>query len=651
MKKKRSSNTGIINGFLNFLSDKILVLLKSGFLGKLFSSSDALEAKAARGIIVGPIDYAASGEVSPYKRKNIKFMDESIFVNLLRRSGKYLESCELNWYGLYFFIFALYSLLIHIIKMFILSSGDISWSFISIEYVMVSLFIIISSTILLRCNEPLKMMIMKSRLLRPMLEGFAGVSENDFSDVQSVNGETGYFLAITLGILSGGMTYFTSPLNILLVLFMLFAVITVIKIPELGVLLTIFVSPFLELFEHPTVILVSLVLVDFIAYMLKVLVGKRLFRFRLTDALVCLFGLLFAMGGVVTSGGISSFRSAMTYAVLMLCYFMVVNLFDSRDWLGRCVIAIAVPSVLISLYGLFGYALSGMPSKWIDTSMFHGISNRAVSIFENPNVLATYLILTAPFIWICVFNKKISAKLRFCASVGAISSAVCIVLTWSRGAWMGIIAALLVFSLINYKYSLKYILIAVLTSPIWGRIIPKNVTSRFMSIGNLADSSTYYRLYTWKGSLKMIADYWITGIGVGESAFTQIYPLYSYIGIETTVHSHNLFLQIAIELGVVALIVYLFTIFLVFQKGFWCLNNSSDKWVKLFASASISGLTAALVHGMVDHIWYNYRVFFMFWIVTALVCVSVEVCRKENLKNDEHIFTMRERAVSLDIIF
>ena len=123
-RKKNTSDNGVINGFLNFLSDKIMLLLKGGFIGKIFLSSEELEKKAAEGVIVGPIDYAVSGEVSSYKRKNIKFADQSIFINLLRRVKAYLLSRELNWYGLYFFIFALYSLLIHFVKGFVLGEGS-----------------------------------------------------------------------------------------------------------------------------------------------------------------------------------------------------------------------------------------------------------------------------------------------------------------------------------------------------------------------------------------------------------------------------------------------------------------------------------------------------------------------------------------------
>ncbi len=650
-RKKRVSDPGLINGGLNFLSDKILTLLKTGFLGKLFSSSDSLDSKAARGIIVGSIDYAVSGEVSSYKRKNMRTADESSFVSFGRHVGKYLESRSLGWYGLYFFIFAFYTLLIHCVKNFFIGNGSLAWDLLSSEYVVVSAFVILASVILMRSDKSLRYMVSNSRLLRPLFEDFAGVSENSFEDVPSETGLNSYFFAITLGILTGAITYFTSPLNVIFILAMMCVVGVVVRLPELGVLLTIFIAPFLELFRHPTIILLAIILVDLVAYISKVLVGKRTFRFRLTDAMVCLLATLFAFGGIVTSGGTESLKSALTYFALMFIYVLVVNLFDSREWLARCVIAIAAPSVLVSLYGVLGYALTKMPSKWMDMSMFSDITNRAISLFDNPNTLATYLILTAPFVWICALYGKISAKLRFCAVVGSIASTICTVLTWSRGAWMGIIAAIIVFLLINSRYSLKYMLAVGLSLPIWSRLLPQNVTNRFLSIGNLADSSTYYRLYTWKGSIKLLSDYWLTGIGVGEAAFTQIYPLYSFAGNETTVHSHNVFLQIAIELGVVALIIFVFTMFLLVQKGFCCLKTSSDRWIKLFTSAAMSGLIAALVHGMVDYIWYNYRVFFMFWVVAALVCVSMDVCQKEKLKNGSQIFTMRDRSVSLDIIF
>ena len=75
--------------------------------------------------------------------------------------------------------------------------------------------------------------------------------------------------------------------------------------------------------------------------------------------------------------------------------------------------------------------------------------------------------------------------------------------------------------------------------------------NRFASIGNLGDSSTSYRVYIWMGTLAMLKDYWMCGIGPGDAAFNLVYPKYSYSGIVAP-HAHNLFLQIVCDAGVVA---------------------------------------------------------------------------------------------------
>jgi O-antigen ligase len=209
-----------------------------------------------------------------------------------------------------------------------------------------------------------------------------------------------------------------------------------------------------------------------------------------------------------------------------------------------------------------------------------------------------------------------------------------------------------VFIMANYKYTLKYFLLAALSSPLWVSLLPSNVTSRFASIGNIADSSTYYRLYTWKGTLRMLSEHYLGGIGVGESAFAHIYPLYAYVGTEVTAHSHNLFLQITVELGVAGLVLLLIAAFMIAQRGFGCIKlNSENKGVVCAVSAAIAGITGALVHGVVDHIWYNYRVFFMFWVVAAVICAYANVYPKKMRVEALNQKESDQNKASLDVIF
>ena len=85
------------------------------------------------------------------------------------------------------------------------------------------------------------------------------------------------------------------------------------------------------------------------------------------------------------------------------------------------------------------------------------------------------------------------------------------------------------------------------------------------------------------------------------------------------------------------------------QRGFGCIKyNASDKTTVAAVSAAMAGLIAALVHGMFDHIWYNYRVFFMFWVVAAMVCAFANVYPK---KTSIALNYDAEKEASLDIIF
>ena len=64
-------------------------------------------------------------------------------------------------------------------------------------------------------------------------------------------------------------------------------------------------------------------------------------------------------------------------------------------------------------------------------------------------------------------------------------------------------------------------------------------------------------------------------------------------------------------------------------------SNSVTASEKSITVAAISGLFAALLQGMTDFIWFNYRVFFFFWVVAALISASARIgMKKIKLKND-----------------
>ena len=101
--------------------------------------------------------------------------------------------------------------------------------------------------------------------------------------------------------------------------------------------------------------------------------------------------------------------------------------------------------------------------------------------------------------------------------------------------------------------------------------------------------------------------------------------MYAYAGIEAAQHSHNLLLQILLGVGFGGLLLFLTVIFLSAQMKLEYIKNTKDAASRLTVISSVCAIAATLIMGLFDFVWYNYRVFFLFWAVLALGCSCVRI--------------------------
>ena len=149
-------------------------------------------------------------------------------------------------------------------------------------------------------------------------------------------------------------------------------------------------------------------------------------------------------------------------------------------------------------------------------------------------------------------------------------------------------------------------------------VLPDTVIARFSSIGDLGDSSTSYRLSIWLGTLAMLKDYWLCGIGPGTEAFNLVYPAYGF-STASAQHAHNLFLQLVCDAGVLALVVFLLLV-IHYARDVCASFCRTEKGAgeRLYLAAFLSGTAGFLAQGMSDYSFYNYRVLFLFGTYLAL---------------------------------
>ncbi len=375
----------------------------------------------------------------------------------------------------------------------------------------------------------------------------------------------------------------------------------------------------------PTMGVVFMVLVSAFSFVLKLL-SDPTFHFRRTplDAPVALFALVLFISAVTSFAPVSSIKIFLVYFAFVLGFYLTVNAVRTKGQLYALIISMLFAGAAVALYGIyqhmFGFAEG---TTWTDTEMFEDIETRVISTFGNPNVLGEYLLLLIPVSAGYILSRPSSFNKGVSLAVTALLS-VCMVFTYSRGNWIGLIVAIILFCMF---YDGRIAWLGVLAAFFVPILMPQTVINRFMSIGDTTDTSTSYRVYIWMGTIAMLKDYWMSGIGLGSDAFNMIYPFYSYSGIVAP-HSHNLYLHIIVENGIMGMAVFLIIVFTYYRMAISSIvADKKDKMLRATITGLSAGMFGYLVQGMFDNVWYNYRIVFMFYIILALTCSAILIKR------------------------
>lgn len=377
----------------------------------------------------------------------------------------------------------------------------------------------------------------------------------------------------------------------------------------------------------PTMAVLALVLMGFGTTLVSLgmeperrLQGGAINRYVFLYALVYLTA---TFTSVTVSG--SLFIGLLTSAFVLFVFVLEYSV-DTESKLRLLVEGLVAAGLLVALYGVYQhfFGTSGTET-WIDEDMFSDISGRVYSTLQNPNVLSEYLLLVIPLTAACVLAAKSWLKKAWYFIAFCIMCA-CMIFTYSRGGWLGLIFAAFVFMILLDRRTIFLMILAAAALMI---LSPETIIDRFTSIGNLSDSSTSYRVSIWMGVLAMLKDYWFTGIGPGTEAFNLVYPPYSYNTI-TAPHSHNLYLQIICDTGIVGFILFVIIIIVFIRAACAALSRETSRPAKLLQISSLSSIGGFLVQSMTDYSFYNYRVMLMFWVYLSLSTIFCRMNRFED---------------------
>ncbi len=287
----------------------------------------------------------------------------------------------------------------------------------------------------------------------------------------------------------------------------------------------------------------------------------------------------------------------------------------------------------VAIYGLRQYFFGATAlATWVDANSTLANTTRVYSFLGNPNLLGGYLIPAVMFSVMAVFAWPRWVPKGLAALTAAINI-LCLVLTLSRGAWIGfLLGGFVLLALAVQYWSLWF-------TPFWRRWamplllggVAAFILLAVLSVESLrvrvlslfvgrADSSNNFRMNVWAAVLEMIRDRPILGIGPGNAAFNAVYPIYQRPRY-TALSAYSVFLEVLVEAGIVGFAAFLWMLVVVFHQGWVQLQKLRDVqsaqgyWL-MGAIASIIGI---LGQGIADTVMYRPQISTLWWLSIAVV--------------------------------
>ena len=270
---------------------------------------------------------------------------------------------------------------------------------------------------------------------------------------------------------------------------------------------------------------------------------------------------------------------------------------------------------VLSALGPLGYPTGADTLRFIASTPIW----RATSTSVDPNIFGGLLMIGM----LLLLGRLLARFSRKSWLMGGAMLAVmgwALLLSYSRGAWVGFVAGVVFLAVMRYRKALPVVVVAGLIAVValGNTDFGKHLVSGFL----VEDKASAMRIGEYKDALTFISEYPFFGVGFGTtpngaSAITPEADI--YVGVS------NIYLLMALEIGLVGaagFVVVLGTL------GIWTARayRRADAEGKSWLAAGSAALFAAGVAGIADHYFFRFpHMIALFWTLVAILAVSARL--------------------------
>ena len=323
-------------------------------------------------------------------------------------------------------------------------------------------------------------------------------------------------------------------------------------------------------------------------------------------------------------------------------YFLILQLFKNNRNIEKFVSIYAVSLMLVIFYATYRHLDYGL---W-DKQAAHFVST---PFYNDHTAYGAVLALFIPFFAMFTFNSGYNRKFRIFSFIVFIVVLMGFILSYSRAAWLSLVAGLVIYLVIKLRIKFTTIIITLATviaifflfeNQIMMRLEKNseqssaNMVKHISSVSNITtDTSNLERINRWSYAIRMFEDRPWFGYGPGTYMFK--YAPYQLTKDRTIIstnsadggNAHSEYLNPLAESGFLGMVTFLLIVGLVVYTALKAYVRLTDRRLKSLVLTAMISLFTYYIHGFLNNFLDTDKLSAPFWGFTAII-VSLDIYSK-----------------------
>jgi putative inorganic carbon (HCO3(-)) transporter len=335
------------------------------------------------------------------------------------------------------------------------------------------------------------------------------------------------------------------------------------------------------------------------------------------------FAAVTVVAALASERPVESLLSARSLLLAAIFYVLIDALSDARA-AGRFVRALAAATAAVAVLSVgqvvFCPALGPLATApW--TPLVPGLARFTTKCGRAHGFFSIYMTLAGVLSLVLLVSLPRGGSWRARAGWTAVwlASGTALLLTYTRGAWLGLLAGLVAVSVLRKRAAvLGAALLLVMASTV---VLLPGVRQRAESMVDPRDPTARDRLLMWRSGWAMAADHPLLGVGPGQ--VKHAYPRYAAPDAlrQARSHLHSSPLQILVERGAVGLAAWIWLYVAFFWRAREILRRhaAAPGAARHLVTGAVGAVVAFLVGGLTEYNFGDSEVALVAWAVMAVV--------------------------------